>query len=146
MATIKKARTAQWPLFADFIFNIGADGMLNTAAALTLFNAAGTNAFDVIPLPPGAVVVGGELVVEVADNATGTATMSVGDSLLATRYLAATNIKAAARTALTLTGFRGNGEDIRVTLANADGTATAGVVTLRVGYMINGRANEVNPT
>lgn len=146
MATVKKSRTAQYALHADFTFNVGTDGMVNSAGALVLFAAAGTNAFDTIPLPPGATITGGELTVEVADNATGTATMSVGDSLNATRYLAATTIKTAARTALVPTGFRGNGEDVRVTLANADGTATAGVVTVRITYVIAGRANEVNPT
>ena len=146
MATIKRARTAQWPLLADFVFNLGVDGMLTSAGALTAFNAAGTATFDVIPLPPNATVIQGELVVEVAGNATGAATMSVGDSVNPTRYLGATSVKAAGRTPLVPTGFRGNGEDVRVTLTNADGTATAGVVTLRVEYVIANRANEVNPT
>jgi len=146
MATIKKARTAQYALHADFVFNIGTDGMLATTGALIAFNAAGAAAYDAIPLPPNATVISGEMVVETADNATGTATVSIGDSVLATRYLAATSIKATGRTPLVPTGFRGNGEDIRVTITSADGTATAGVVTVRVTYVIANRANEVNPT
>lgn len=142
MALLKKNRTLQYPLQAEFTFAV-TDTMVATDGVTRTLGAAGAaNIFDMVALPPNAVVVGGDLTVETASNDGGTSTVSVGDSGNATRYLAATSIKAAGRTALVPTGYRGNGEDIRVTFANASGNATAGTVTLRVQYTITGRANE----
>lgn len=143
MATIQKSSGRQYPLVASLVLNIGTDGAINSAGALAAFNAAGSGIFDLVPLPPGAKLIGGSVVVETASNDAGTATISVGDSVSATRYLAATTIKTAAITPLVLTGYRGNGEDLRFTLANGTGGATAGVVTAHVTYVIENRAQEV---
>ena len=145
MATLLATRSAQYLMEAEFVFDIAAaDAVANTSGVVTALSAASVVA-DVIKLPSAATLVGGEVVVETVSNDTGTATIAVGDSASATRYLSATNIKAAARTALTLTGYRGQGEDIRITLANANGNATTGKVTVRVQYVVANRANEVNP-
>lgn len=143
MAKLRKNRTLQYPLVAEFTFNV-TDSLVATDGVERVFNAAGAaQIFDVIGLPPLATVIGGEVVVETASNDTGTATVKVGDSASDARYLSATSIKTAARTALVPTGFRGAGEDIRITLANADGGATAGTVTVRVLYTIQNRSQEV---
>lgn len=143
MAKIRKNRTLQYPLVAEFTFDV-TDTMVATDGVERVLGAAGAaQIFDVIGLPPLATVIGGEVVVETASNDGGTATIAVGDSVNNTRYLGATNIKAAGRTALTLTGYRGNGEDLRITLANANGGATAGKVTVRALYTIQGRSQEV---
>jgi hypothetical protein len=141
MAALKANRVAQYPLVAEFVFNL-TDTMVMTDGVSKAFTVAAPVA-DVIALPENAVVIGGDVTVETVSNETGTATIAVGDSLDNDRYLAATNLKAAARTALTLTGFRGNGENIRVTLANQNGNATAGKVSVRVQYIVTGRAQEV---
>jgi len=141
MALLRKNRTAQYPLVADFTFTM-ADTLADITRVVKSLNAVGSSAYEPIGLPPGAVVIGGELVVSVASNDAGAATVAVGDSASATRYLVATNIKAVGRTALTLTGFVGAGEDVRITVANASGGATLGTVTLRVQYVIAGRSNE----
>lgn len=141
MALIKAARQAQYPQSADFRFTV-ADTMANVAGVVQALKSVGS--FEAIPLPIGAVVVGGELVVETASNDSGaTVTVAVGDSLVANRYLAATSIKAAGRTALALTGFKGAGENIRFDIAGAAGDATAGSFYLRVEYVIDGRMHEV---
>lgn len=143
MAKLIKNRTLQWPLVAEFTFNV-TDTMTATDGVTRAFGAAGAaSIFDVIGLPPGATLIGGELVVETASNDSGTATVAVGDSANATRYLAATSIKATGRTAFTLTGYRGNGEDLRLTFANAGGGATTGKATVRAMYTVQGRSNEV---
>lgn len=142
MATLKKSRTAQYALHTEFTFLV-TDGMVDIAAATTLFKAAGGKAWDISALPPNAVLIGGDVTVETVSNDTGTATITVGDSGSAARYLGATSIKAAARTPLVPTGYRGTGEDLRITLANANGDATTGKVTVRGTYMITGRSNEV---
>jgi len=141
MAKILKNRGLQYPLVAEFTLNL-TDTMVMTDGVEKAFTVAAPVA-DIIGLPPSAVVVGGDVTVETVSDDTGTATIAVGDSGSATRYLTATSIKSAARTALTLTGFRGNGEDIRITLANQNGNATAGKVTVRVQYIVTGRTNEV---
>lgn len=143
MAKLRKNRTLQYPLVAEFTFNV-TDSLVATDGVERVFNAAGAaQIFDVIGLPPLATVIGGDVVVETASNDAGTATVKVGDSANDARYLSATSIKTAGRTALVPTGFRGNGEDIRITLANATGGATAGTVTVRVLYTIQNRSNEV---
>ena len=83
MATLKKNRTLQYPLVAEFTFNL-ADQMVATDGVTRLFKASGAaQLFDVIALPPLATVIGGEVVVETASNDTGAATIAVGDSVSA---------------------------------------------------------------
>jgi len=142
MATVKKSVTAQTVLEADFTFNIAADAMLNTAGALTNFKAT-AGVFDVMTLPPSHQVLGGDFTVTTVSNDSGTATMSVGDDGLATRYLTTANLKALARTALTVTGFQSTiSRPIRATIANQNGDATTGVAKLTVQFIIDGRAKE----
>jgi hypothetical protein len=141
MAALKPNRVAQTSLWAEFTFNI-TDTMLDIAGVSKAFSAVAP-VVEPIALPPNAVVVGGDMTVETVSNDTGTATIAIGDSASASRYLAATNLKAAARTALTLTGYRGVGENLRVTIANQNGNATTGKVTIRLAYIVTGRASEV---
>ena len=143
MATLIKNRCLQYPLVAVFEFDIASgDVMVNTSGVSQTFKAT-TGTFDVIALPVNSQVIGGDLVVETASNDSSTATLSVGDSGSATRYLGATSIKSAARTALVPTGFmNSSGLDIRITLANASGDATAGKVRLHVTYVVKNRQNE----
>jgi hypothetical protein len=141
MATKTATRGAQRVLSAEFSFDI-TDTMVNTAGTSQAFSAA-AGIFDVIKLPQNAVIVGGDLVVETASNDSSTATLKAGDDADDDRYLAATSIKSAARTALTLTGYKTDGSPIRITLANAGGDATVGTVRVRVEYVIQGKMDEV---
>lgn len=143
MATLKKNRVLQYALHAEFVLNL-TDLMAATDGVTRAFGASGAAAlFDVIALPPNAVVTSGDITVETASNDSGTATVAVGDSVTNNRYLSATSIKSTGRTPLVPTGFRGAGEDIRLTFANQNGDATAGKLTIRVSYIVTGRANEV---
>lgn len=97
-------------------------------------------AFD---LPPSAIVVGGEIVVTTAFAGPTVANIDIGDSGLATRYATDVDLKTAARTALTLTGFKHVSSVVinaRVTSTVAVSTAGAGYVTLR--YIVDGRVTE----
>lgn len=146
MNTIRATRAAQWPLVAEFTFDIAAaDAMVNTSGVLTPLKANAGTVFDALRLPLGATVIGGSVTVDTVSDDTGAATIAVGDSGNATRYLGATTIKAAALTPLVPTGYVGSGEDIRLTISNANGDATTGKVTVRVEYTIQGRGNEVTP-
>ena len=143
MARIIKANGRQWPLVAELILNFGADTVVNNAGVEVPLTGALVS--DLIPMPPNGTVIGGEIVVEVASNSGTTQTLSLGDSGNATRYASAVDMKTAARTALTLTGYRGTGEDLRVTLAQSGGAPTAGRAVVRVMYTITDRANENQP-
>ena len=143
MATLIKNRGLQYPLEALFEFDIASgDVMVATNGVSQTFKAT-AGIFDVVALPVNSQVTGGDLTVDVVSNDTGTATLSVGDSGSATRYLGATSIKSAARTALVPTGFmNSSGLDVRITLANGTGDATTGKVRLRVSYIVKNRQNE----
>lgn len=141
MSLVKKARQVQYTLQAEFIINVGTDSVVDVNGVTKNFKDAAP-VFNAIGLPPNAVVLGGDVTVEAVSDDSGTATIAVGDSASASRYLSATTIKSLARTALVPTGYRGVGEDIQITLANAGGNATVGKVSIRVAYIITGRANE----
>ena len=143
MALLKANRSAQWPLVASFTLNFD-DTMVNVAGTTLDFgktNAAAT-VVEVINLPPGSVVTGGEWTTETAF--THAFTILVGDSGVAGRYLGSTNVGAAARTALVPTGFQNvTGLNIRLSFTNTTAGDIAGKGTLRVEYIVAGRSNEV---
>jgi hypothetical protein len=144
MAKLRPTRVAQWPLVAEFTFHYD-DTMVDTTGAETNFAATGTRSYDVINLPPNAVVLSGSVVTEVAVTGPTAYNVSVGDSANPTRYLAATDVHAAGITALVPTGYVGSGENIRITVNPTGSAATSGRVTVRVEYIIVNRANEVIP-
>lgn len=139
---LKASRTVQYPLVAEFTFNFD-DTMVDKDGATKDFKTTGTSIVaDVIPLPPNAIVIGGDVTTETAITGSTAYNVSVGDSGSATRYLGATDKVAAGRTALVPTGFVGAGENIRLTVAPTVADATAGKVTVRVEYIVRNRANE----
>lgn len=144
MSKLIASRTGQYVMDAEFTFNFD-DTMVSAAGAEVDFgktNVAATS-FDIINLPENSIIVGGELVVETAFD-TASYAVVIGDSAVADRYLATADRKAAARTALVPTGYRTAGANLRIGITNAD-VCTAGKATVRVQYVITGRANEVNP-
>jgi hypothetical protein len=95
---------------------------------------------NAIEVPEGAIVVGGDIVVLTAWNTTGTATLSLGDAGSATRYANAVNLKAAARTALTLTGYKHSvTEWLKALVTTADLNANAGEARITLHYVRDGR-------
>ena len=98
--------------------------------------------YAAMDMPANAVVIGGDLTVTTAWNTATTATLSVGDVTLATRYATTVDLKTAARTALTVTGFTVTGTQpvINGTTAYVGAAATAGAARLRVDYIIKGRS------
>lgn len=142
MAILKAARTAQWPMVAEFTWNFD-DTMVNTSGASDGFATVASHVFDVINLPPNAIVTGGEVVTETAVTGATAYNVSVGDSGSATRYLNAANRVTAGLSALVPTGYVGGGENVRITVAPTVASATAGKVTVRVTYITRNRSNEV---
>jgi hypothetical protein len=142
MAKLIAARTAQYPLVAEFEFNFD-DTMMNTSGVEADFGKVNTAAtvFEVINVPEGAVIIGGEVVTETAFDAA-TYEIAVGDAAVANRYLAATDRKGVGRSALVPTGFRTEGRNLRITVTAAD-VCTTGKGTVRIQYVLKDRAQEV---
>ena len=145
MADLKITRGAQWPLVAEFTLNFD-DTMTNTAGVSKDFgktNVAETNSFDIINLPYGAVVIGGDVSTETVFDTAGL-DIAVGDATTADRYLSATDVKAVGRTALVPTGYVSDGAALRISV-QCDDACTTGKATVRVLYTIRNRTNEVQP-
>jgi hypothetical protein len=162
---LKATRTVQYPLVAEFTFEHddwvidsadGAKKTLGSTVALSKGPAetgltgpvANTITFDCIPLPPGAVLAGGELIVEEAYAGSTAATITLGIAGALTGILGSTSIMAAAntRTALLLTtALQSNaaGANVRATIAYTVANATAGKIRVRLMYTVDRRANEV---
>jgi len=141
MAFLKPTRTVQYPVTAEFTFSFD-DTMTNTASATDGFATVATHVFDVLPLPANSIVVSGSVVTETAVTGSTAYNVSVGDSASADRYLGVTNRVASGITALVPTGYVGAGENLRLTVSPTVATATAGKVTVRVQYVMRGKANE----
>lgn len=159
------SRSAQWPLVAEFVFNHSdwvvdsVDTVKKTLGSTVALSVdpleagltgpvANTVVFDAIPLPVGAVITGGEVIIETAYTGCTAATLNVGIAGTATALASAVDMMAAAgtRTALTLATVQlisNGGANIRITPAYTVANATAGKVRVRVAYTIDGRANEV---
>lgn len=100
---------------------------------------------NMLQLPGNAIVTGGALHVLTAWDSAGTATLSLGDDDSATRYLSTANLKAAARTAITLPNFQHQVPTILFgTFAEGAGdSAEQGEALLIVEYIIEGRGGEI---
>lgn len=142
--TVKQVRYGQQVELAEVKLHV--TDVVANVSGVELNLAASAVVADLIALPNGAVVIGGEIMVDSVFDASGTATIGVGDSISAARYAAAVNLKSAGRTALTLTGFLNtDGLPIRITTAyNGTGPGAAGQVRVRVMYIREGRADVVN--
>lgn len=141
MAKLNASRSAQYLMTASFDFNFD-DTMVDVTGATKDFgltNIAATT-FEVINVPQGAVVVGGDLTVSTAFD-TASYAVVVGDVDVSNRYLATADRKGVARTALVPTGFASDGQNIRVGITNADVCST-GKGRLTIEFMVPGRANE----
>ena len=95
---------------------------------------------NAIELPIGATVTNGDIIVDTAFNST-TNTLTIGDVTVPTRYAAAVDLKTAARTVFTLTGFKTTATQrfIQVNVAQTGGIPTAGSVRVNVHYIVDKR-------
>ena len=143
MAQKLAARGGQYPITAEFTFDVANDTMKNASGADDNFNVVGSHVFDAILLPTNAIVVGGEVVTETAVSGSTAYNVKVGDSVNDARYLGVTNRVGAGPPALVPSGLVGGGGQVRVTVAPTGANATAGKITVRVSYIIRNRVNEV---
>lgn len=102
-------------------------------------------AVEAIKLPYGARIISGDVVVNTAFGASTTMVLDVGDKIVANRYANDIDLKAAARTALTPTGYTSDGGELFVTPVITGPAPTVGSLTLSIAYVIAGRAGHVQP-
>jgi hypothetical protein len=149
MALLKATRGAQNPLVAEFIFNFN-DTMKDVNGVEKTFGSVYTDAgtFEVIPLPVGAVITGGEVIVETQGVGPTAYTVTVGDSGDGDIHTNNTTVSllgsSGTRTALTLIGSlrSQDGKNIRITIGSTVANATAGKFRVRVEYTVDGRQTE----
>ena len=159
------SRSAQYPLVAEFAFDFNdwlvdyvdlTKKTLGSTVALSkdplevglTGPVANTIVFDCIPLPVGAVIVGGELIVEAAVTGSTAATILLGIAGATSSLLGSTSLMAAAntRTPLLLTSALQSaaaGNNVRATIAYTVANATAGKARVRVMYTIIDRVSEI---
>lgn len=162
MSKLQASRTAQYGLIAEFIWNHNGwvvdsgDGSKKTLGSTVAAStdplepaltgpAANTITFECIPMPPGAVIWGGALIVETAAAGATAYTVSLGVAGNTTALLNAQSALATGRTALNLaTPMVSNaGQNLRLTVAYTVANTTAGRLRLRIDYSVDGRSNEV---
>lgn len=146
MPKLIASRTAQYPLVAEFKFNFDDTAVDSVTGGLKTFGAAFGDAivFDAIPLPLGAVISGGELIVDTPGVGPTAYTVAVGQAGTPASLLAATSLSVAGRTPLTGLGSgHVSGANVRLTIASSVANATAGRFRLRVAYTIDGRSSEI---
>lgn len=130
---ISKNTGRQWPLSAVVDIAFG-----DTPTTATFYEAA--------DLPGSARVTGGALVVKTAWDST-TNTFAVGDSGAAARYLTATDLKTVGTTRFDFSADDGSAPlDVGVTYTETGAAATAGAAQVIIEYVLDGKANEVQPT
>lgn len=99
---------------------------------------------DFMPMPIGATIIGGELIVEDAGVGPTAYTVAVGVAGDAASVLAATDLLVAARTPLLLTSpqVANNGEALRLTISSTVADASAGKFRINVQFVLDNRALE----
>lgn len=96
-----------------------------------------------VDMPVGAIVVGGYLKPDVAMDAGSTDTLSLGDSVSATRYLSAADVHATTKVALTLDGYKHTSASNTLKLTWTGGTAASlstGSGRIIIEYIVDGRS------
>ncbi len=151
MAALTKLASAQYPLTAVFTYNFD-DTMTNTSGnsvAMGVLTSGSNTVFDIFTPPPGAVVVGGRVIVVTAFATSSANTVDIGDSDDTDRYTetGAINLQDpdAPASGFDLLGdgkvYDGS-QSIRLTIANGTADATAGKAIVVVEMVVPGRANE----
>jgi len=144
MSLIHSSRTAQSTLVAEFLFNFD-DTMVPKAGGTAVdFGLTNTSATTVvaIPLPPNSTVLRGTMDTLVAFDAA-TLNVTIGDDTDPDRFLTTTDKKGVGSTDLVAVPyFNETGENVELTFTAAD-VCTTGQAVVRVEYVVQDRACEV---
>jgi hypothetical protein len=151
MAKLFATRGAQPVMSSEFIFSYNDTAVDSVTGTTKTFGSVFGDVivFDCIPLPPGAQVVGGDLVVETQGVGPTAYTVALGVAGNTACYLAATSLLAAAntRTALLLTSAlaSNNGANVRMTINSTVANASAGKFRITIQWKMDGRQTNATP-
>jgi hypothetical protein len=97
---------------------------------------------NAIALPPGAIIVGGDIVATTAFDSTSTDVVDIGYAGSENAYKNDASVRTAIRTALIPTGYEHTAStpNVRVTWVSGGGTPAAGAFRLTVHYIVRDRA------
>lgn len=148
---LKKLPGAQTVLSALFDYNFD-DTMVNTSGntvAMGVLTSGSNTVFDIFTPPPGAVVIGGRVIVITAFATSSANSVDVGDSDDTDRYTETGAIDLqdpdAPASGFEMLGdgkiYSGN-QNIRLTISNATAAATAGRAIIVVNFVMTGRISE----
>lgn len=126
---------------------VGRQRVLAVVVAITLaqFAAASTPNVVDVEMPVNSQVIGGDVTVTTAFDTGTTDVLDVGDDGVANRYANDINLKSAARTAITPTGFlyTSTVRHLRFTRVPVGTAATTGAIRAVIQYVQVGREDEV---
>lgn len=151
MAKLFATRGAQYLMCSEFIFNFN-DTITDINGVVKDFGTtiASAPVADIIKLPPGTQIAGGDVVVETQGVGPTAYTIDLGVVGATTAFASAFDLKGAvnARTALLLTGLNNTytGKDIRLTMVDSVAAATAGKWRISALWKLDGRQNEATPS
>lgn len=129
---ISKSNGRQWPLTA--------------IAPFTLDDVKAGTSVEIMDLPAGALVIGGSVVVVNAFDSVTTSVLVVGDKTTANRFGSAINIKTLGGVSLQPAGAAFATKDaVTIKFSETGGAATVGDGYVIISYILENRANEVNP-
>lgn len=148
MAKLVEGRGAQRISVLTFSWNFN-DTMEDTSGVVRTLGADATNdvigadcVFGALALPLGAIMpMAGSITTTTAFDAA-TYTVKIGTEADDDKYLAATDIKAAAAVAIPAIAAASDGSDIIITINAAD-ACTTGAATIILPFIISGRVDEV---
>jgi hypothetical protein len=147
MALKTATRGAQRLLMGEFVASFNdtmkdINGVLKTFGSV--FGDAGT--FDAILLPVGAVIQGGELLIDTQGAGPTAYTVQIGTASTASAFLGPTTLTGVAGTKTVFTGGgyadANAGQNVRIVIASTVANATAGKFRVRVYYTIDGKVDE----
>jgi hypothetical protein len=152
MARLYPTRGAQPVMSSEFVFSFNDTAADSVSGVVKTFGSVFGDVivFDCIPLPPGAQVVGGDLVVETAGVGPTVYTAALGVAGNTACYLAATSLLSAAntRTALLLTTALASntGLNVRLTINSTVANASAGKFRVTIQWKMDGRQTDATPS
>lgn len=151
MAKLYATRGAQNVMNSEFIFNFN-DTIVDINGATKDFGTtiASAPVAHIINLPPGAQIIGGDLIVETQGVGPTAYTVALGVTGNTACYLAASSLLAAADTryALLTTSLLASntGLNILLTMVDSVAAATAGKFRISIQWKTDGKMNEATPS
>lgn len=151
MALIKPTRGAQYVVCSEYAFNfndtvVDINGVTKDYGSATIASAP---VADIINMPPGAEVVGGQIAVVTQGVGPTAYTISLGVAGTTTAYHSAADLLSAAGAKIALTNATprasATGLNVRLTMVDSVALATAGSWRISILWKSDGKQNEPTP-